>query len=126
MTWNFLPTEEQETTTTLIQLNNDRVTRIDIDSSYRPSMCDTCDYGEAFIQEITLTFEDHGVKEYRFENSFEYAFNEARMIFFLTNNIDQFKEMTFDEFDRMFEKLSEPDLYGYKVSPIMKKLKGDL
>ena len=126
MAWNFLPTEEQETTATLIQLIDDRVTRIDIDSSYTPSTCDTCDYGQAFIQNITLTFEDHGVKEYRFEDSHEYAFNEARMIFFLTNNIDQFKEMTFDEFDRMFEKLSKPGFFGYEANPIMKKLKGDL
>ena len=34
MTWNFLPTEEQETTTTLIQLQDDRVVRIEVDSSY--------------------------------------------------------------------------------------------
>lgn len=54
MTWNFLPTEERETTT-LIQLNDDRVTRIEIDSSYRPSTCDTCDYGKAYIQNLILT-----------------------------------------------------------------------
>lgn len=57
MTWNFLPTEEQETTTTLIQLQDDRVVRIEVDSSYTPSTCDTCDYGKAYIQNLILTFE---------------------------------------------------------------------
>lgn len=128
MTWNFLPTEEQETTTktTLIQLNDDRVTRIDINSSYKPSTCDTCDYGRAFIQSITMTFEDHGVRKYRFEDPFEYAFNEARMMFFLTNNIDQFKEMSFKEFNQMFKDLSKPKYFGYQGNEILDKLKGDL
>lgn len=126
MTWNFLTTEEQETTTTLIQLQDDRVVRIDINSSYTPSKCDTCDYGQAFIQSITMTFEDHGVRKYRFEDPFEYAFNEARMMFFLTNNIDQFKEISFKEFNQMFKDLSKPNYFGYRGNEILDKLKGDL
>ena len=128
MTWNFLPTEEQETTTktTLIQLNDDRVTRIDINSSYKPSTCDTCDYGKAYIQNLILTFEKNGVARYEFKDSEDYAFNEARMIFFLTNNIDQFKEMTFLKFDQAIRHLAQPTLFEYEVSPIMRKLKGDL
>ena len=125
MTWNFLPTEEQETTT-LIQLNDDRVTRIEIDSSYRPSTCDTCDYGQAFIQNLILTFEKNGVARYEFKDSEDYAFNEARMIFFLTNNIDQFKEMSFKEFNQMSKDLSKPKYFGYQGNEILDKLKGDL
>ena len=126
MTWNFLPTEEQETTTTLIQLQDDRVVRIEVDSSYTPSTCDTCDYGQAYIQNLILTFEKNGVAKYEFKDSEDYVFNEARMIFFLTNNIDQFKEMTFLKFDQAIRHLAQPTLFGYEASPIMRKLKGDL
>lgn len=125
MTWNFLPTEEQETTT-LIQLNDDRVTRIEIDSSYRPSTCDTCDYDQVFIQNLILTFEKNGVERYEFKDSEDYAFNEARMMFFLTNNIDQFKEMSFKEFNQMFKDLSKPKYFGYQGNEILDKLKGGL
>lgn len=125
MVWNFLPTEEQETTT-LIQLNDDRVTRIEIDSSYRPSTCDTCDYGKAYIQNLILTFEKNGVARYEFKDSEDYAFNEARMMFFLTNNIDQFKEMSFKEFNQMFKDLSKPKYFVYQGNEILDKLKGDL
>ena len=126
MTWNFLPTEEQETTTTLIQLQDDRVVRIEVDASYTPGTCDTCDYGKAYIQNLILTFEKNGVARYEFKDSEDYVFNEARMIFFLTNNIDQFKEMTFLKFDQAIRHLSQPTLFGYEASPIMRKLKGDL
>ena len=126
MTWNFLPTEEQETTTTLIQLQDDRVVRIEVDSSYTPSTCDTCDYGKSYIQNLILTFEKNGVAKYEFKDSEDYVFNEARMIFFLTNNIDQFKEMTFLKFDQAIRHLAQPTLFGYEASPIMRKLKGDL
>lgn len=126
MTWNFLPTEEQETTTTLIQLQDDRVVRIEVDSSYTPSTCDTCDYGKAYIQNLILTFEKNGIAKYEFKDSEDYVFNEARMIFFLTNNIDQFKEMTFLKFDQVIRHLARPTLFGYEASPIMRKLKGDL
>lgn len=126
MTWNFLPTEEQETITTLIQLQDDRVVRIEVDSSYTPSTCDTRDYGKAYIQNLILTFEKNGIAKYEFKDSEDYVFNEARMIFFLTNNIDQFKEMTFLKFDQAIRHLAQPTLFGYKASPIMRKLKGDL
>lgn len=125
MAWNFLPTEEQETTT-LIQLNDDRVTRIEIDSSYRPSTCDTCDYGKVYIQNLILTFEKNGVARYEFKDSEDYAFNETRMMFFLTNNIDQFKEMSFKEFNQMFKDLSKPKYFVYQGNEILDKLKGDL
>lgn len=125
MTWNFLPTEEQETTT-LIQLQDDRVVRIEVDASYTPSTCDTCDYGRAFIQNLILTFEKNGVAKYEFKDSEDYVFNEARMIFFLTNNIDQFKEMSFKEFNQMLKDLSKPKYFGYQGNEILDKLKGDL
>lgn len=125
MTWNFLPTEEQETTT-LILLQDDRVVRIEVDASYTPSTCDTCDYGRAFIQNLILTFEKNGVAKYEFKDSEDYVFNEARMIFFLTNNIDQFKEMSFKEFNQMLKDLSKPKYFGYQGNEILDKLKGDL
>ena len=125
MTWNFLPTEEQETTT-LIQLQDDRVVRIEVDSSYTPSTCDTCDYGKAYIQNLILTFGKNGVARYEFKNSEDYAFNEARMMFLLTNNIDQFKGMSFKEFNQMFKDLSKPMYFGYQRNEILDKLKGDL
>jgi hypothetical protein len=126
MTWNFLPTEEQETAATLIQLQDDRVVRIEVDSSYTPSTCDTCDYGKAYIQNLILTFEKNGVAKYEFKDSEDYVFNESRMIFFLTNNIDQFKEMSFKEFNQMLKDLSKPKYFGYQGNEILDKLKGDL
>ena len=73
-----------------------------------------------------MTFEKNGVAKYEFKDSEDYVFNEARMIFFLTNNIDQFKEMTFLKFDQAMRHLAQPTLFGYESSPIMRKLKGDL
>ena len=66
------------------------------------------------------------VARYEFKDSEDYAFNEARMIFFLTNNIDQFKEMSFKEFNQMLKDLSKPKYFGYQGNEILDKPKGDL
>lgn len=95
----------------IITLKDAVVTAIDYDQDFTPGHCATCDYGNEYIQEITIdiykpefTYESIQIT---FENSFSFPINVAKLIQMLIKNLDVFKEMTTDEFKTFMKSLPQ-------------------
>ena len=99
MNWNV---EAQE----LIKLLDDKVMSIVTDQDYVRGFCETCDFGSMYVQTITVTFEDGDKVTYEFENNYEYALNEAKLMRFFTNNLENFAQMTRYDFLHILRKTS--------------------
>ena len=105
--WNSWDTFENP----IITLKDAVVTSIDYDQDFTPGQCDTCDYGNEYVQNITIDihkpdFEYESV-EITFENSSSFSINIAKLIQMLIKNLDVFKEMTTDEFKTFMESLPQ-------------------
>lgn len=95
----------------IITLKDAVVTSIDYDQDFTPGQCDTCDYGDEYVQNITIDvykpdFEYESV-EITFENSSSFSINVAKLIQMLIKNLDVFKEMTLVEFKTFMESLPQ-------------------
>lgn len=91
----------------IITLKDAIVTSIDYNQDFTPGHCDTCNYGDEYVQEITIDiykpdFEYESV-EITFENSSSFSINVAKLIQMLIKNLDVFKEMTAEEFKTFME-----------------------
>ena len=98
MRWNL-------ETSALIELLDDRIIDIKTDSEFFPGHCETCDFGQMFVQSITVMFEDGDTFTCRIENESEYLCDEGNMIKFFTNNVETFANMSRDEFCDLLERL---------------------
>ena len=116
MNWN-LETRE------LIKLLDDRIMSIATDHDYVRGFCETCDFGSRYIQTITVTFEDGDKVSYEIENDYGYALNEAKLMRFFTNNLENFAQMTRYDFCTFLERLREHDTYDEEICEIYKSLK---
>lgn len=95
----------------IITLKDAVVTSIDYDQDFTPGQCDTCNYGDEYVQNITIDvykpdFEYESV-EITFEDSFSFPINVAKLIQMLIKNLDIFKEMTTAEFKTFMESLPQ-------------------
>lgn len=115
MNWNL---EAKE----LIKLLDDKVMSIATDHDYVRGFCETCDFGSKYVQTITVTFEDGDKVTYDFENDYEYALNEAKLMRFFTNNLANFAQMTRYDFCIFLERLQEHDVYDEEIYEIYKSL----
>lgn len=104
-------TSWDSTNNPIITLKDAIVTSIDYDQEFTPGQCDTCDYGNEYVQDITIdiykpdfTYESI---EITFENSFRFPVNVAKLIQMLIKNLDVFKEMTVAEFKTFMESLPQ-------------------
>lgn len=95
----------------IITLKNAVVTAINYDQEFNPGYCDTSNYGDEYIQNITVDIYKPGYKyesiEITFEHSFHFPINVAKLIQMLIKNLDVFKEMTTDEFKTFMESLPQ-------------------
>ena len=92
-------------TSALIELLDDRIIDIKTDSEFFPGYCETCDFGQMFVQSITVMFEDGDTFTCRIENESECLCDEGNMIKFFTNNVETFANMSRDEFCDLLERL---------------------
>lgn len=104
-------TSWDSTNNSIITLKDAVVTSIDYDQDFTPGQCDTCNYGDEYVQNITIDvykpdFEYESV-EITFEHSFHFPINVAKLIQMLIKNLDVFKEMTTDEFKTFMESLPQ-------------------
>ena len=95
----------------IITLKDAVVTSIDYDQDFTPGHCDTCNYGDEYIQNITIDVYKPDFKyesiEITFENEFHFSINVAKLIQMLIKNLDVFKEMTLVEFKTFMESLPQ-------------------
>lgn len=115
MDWNL---EERE----LIKLLDDKVMSITTDHDYVRGFCETCDFGSKYVQTITIMFEDGDRISYEIENDYQYALDEARLMQFFANNLENFAQMTRDDFCAFLERLEEHDRYDEEIYEIYKSL----
>ena len=108
----------------IITLKNAVVTAINYDQEFNPGYCDTSNYGDEYIQNITVDIYKPGYKyesvEITFENSSSFSINVAKLIQMLIKNLDVFKEMTLVEFKTFMESLpqhlsEESTQFYYKI-----------
>lgn len=104
MTWN-LPDS-------LIQLKDDNIIDIIIYDSER-RMCDTCDYGRTYLSEVDFLTPNRIISVH-FENTDE-EMSHGRLITLLVNNLEQFSQMTHEEFKEFLQKENREkgELYQY-------------
>lgn len=95
----------------IITLKDAIVTSIDYDQDFTPGHCDTCNYGDEYVQEITIDVytPDYDYKpiEITFESELRFSINVAKLIQMLIKNLDIFKEMTTEEFKTFMESLPQ-------------------
>lgn len=115
MDWNL---EERE----LIKLLDDKVMSITTDQDCVRGFCETCDFGSKYIQTITIMFEDGDRISYEIENDYQYALDEARLMQFFANNLENFAQMTRDDFCAFLERLEEHNRYDEEICEIYKSL----
>lgn len=104
MTWN-LPDS-------LIQLKDDNIIDVMIyDSESR--MCDTCDYGRTYLSEVDFVTPNRIISVH-FTNTDE-EMSHGRLITLLVNNLEQFSQMTHEEFKEFLqnENREKGELYQY-------------
>ena len=104
MTWN-LPDS-------LIPLKDDSIIDIIIyDSESR--MCDTCDYGRTYLSEVDFLTPNR-IISVLFSNTDE-EMSHGRHITLHVNNLEQFSQMTHEEFKEFLQKENREkgDLYQY-------------
>ena len=104
MTWN-LPDS-------LIQLKDENIIDITVyDSETR--MCDTCDYGLTYLSEVHFVTPTRIISVH-FSNTDE-EMSHGRLIALLVNNLEQFSQMTGEEFKDFLqnENSAQGELYQY-------------
>lgn len=106
----------------LIKLLDDRVMNITTDHHFTPGYCSTCDFGSMYVQMITVEFEDDSKVYYEIENEYGYALNEAKLMRFFTNNLENFAQMTRSEFCTFLKRLEERKLSDMEIWQIYGKL----
>lgn len=90
----------------LIELKDNAV--VDITTAkYNTSGCETCDYGSNYVNEIIFHFRDGGKFLTEPCREYKYPISEAKLIIFLADNREKFKEMTYREFVTLFQELDE-------------------
>ena len=90
----------------LIELKDNAVVDISTDKNYA-SGCETCDHGSVYTNEIIFHFKDGEkflVEPFR---EYSYPINEFKLIIFLADNREKFKEMTYREFVALFQELDK-------------------
>ena len=87
----------------MIELKNNCIRNINYSTDYRPSLCDTCDLDKAHIVELHLYFNDDEYERVKYFDTDKYIFTESDLVLFFTRNIDEFSEMTKEEFLEFME-----------------------
>lgn|GEM_PF-2411097 len=81
----------------LIQLKDAFVSNISEDG-FGYSGCETCDYGSEYGVEYIFTFNDGHSLDFKFSDMYDAPISEGQMMTFLLTNLEEFKEMTKNEF----------------------------
>lgn len=119
MTWRFMPAEDKKA---LITLKDNEIIDIRIESDYQRGYCDTCDFGSVYIQTINFVTRDCDWVTFEVEDHYGYKFDEAKLMYFLTNNLDKFKEMTRVEFFELIDRLFKENPLDREMYEIARKL----
>lgn len=115
MKWNL-------ETSALIKLLDNNVTGIVTDHYFTPGFCETCDFGSMYVQTITVEFEDGDKISYEIKNEYGYTLDEAKLMLFFTNNLENFAQMTRSEFCAFLKRLEEHSRDDEEICQIYKNL----
>lgn len=119
MTWNFM----QEDNIVLIELKDDLIVDIKIESNYHRGFCETCDFGSVYVQTIEFVTRSYICETFEVEEEGGYRFSEAKLMYFLTNNLDKFEEMTREEFFELMKDLTRKRPLDLETQEIIRNLR---
>lgn len=102
----------------LIPLSDTDIINLEVKEAYIPGNCETCDYGQNYIQDIRFEAADDRSFALEFENPNSYPISVTEFTQLLLNNLERYRELDYTEF-----KEEMKDLEDRKFSDIKQKLK---
>lgn len=100
-----------------IPLNDTDIINLEVTEAYVPSTCETCDYGQNYIQDIRFEAADDRSFALEFQNPNNYPISVSEFTQLLLNNLERYRDMDYTEF-----KDEMKDLEDRKFSDIKQKL----
>ena len=100
-----------------IPLYDTDIVNLEVTEAYIPGNCETCDYGQNYIQDIRFEAADDRSFALKFENPNSYPISVSEFTQLILNNLERYREMDYTEF-----KEEMKDLEDRKFSDIKQKL----
>lgn len=100
-----------------IPLSDTDIINLEVTEAYVPSTCETCDYGQNYIQDIRFEAADDRSFALKFENPNSYPISVSEFTQLILNNLERYRELDYTAF-----KEEMKDLEDRKFSDIKQKL----
>lgn len=100
-----------------IPLSDTNIVNLAVREDFFPGNCDTCEYGQKYVQDVRFEAEDDRSFVLEFEDTYHYPVSVAEFTQLLINNLDRYETMDYAEF-----KAEMKDLEDRAFSDIKQKL----
>lgn len=106
--------------TIFIPLNDTNIVNLAVTETYQPGYCETCDYGQRYLQDIRFEADDDRSFAIEFEDASYYPVSVAEFTQLILNNLDRYRDMDYVDF-----KAEMKDLEDRSYSDINRSLNGE-
>lgn len=106
--------------TIFIPLNDTNIVNLAVTETFIPGTCDTCDFGQNYLQDIRFEADDDRSFAIEFEDSDYYPVSVSEFTQLILNNLDRYRDMDYVDF-----KSEMKDLEDRSYSDIKRSLNGE-
>lgn len=102
--------------TIFIPLNDTNIVNLAVTETFIPGTCDTCDFGQNYLQDIRFEADDDRSFAIEFEDSGYYPISVSEFTQLILNNLDRYRDMDYVDFKAEMKDLEDRSYSDIKRS----------